>query len=508
MATLYRVYRPQNFAQVKGQAAIIQTLKNAVRTGSLAHAYVFTGSRGVGKTSVARLLAKAANCLQPAEGEACLTCAHCTAVATGNFIDLQEIDAASHTGVDNIREIIDHIGFAPVQGKYKVLIIDEVHMLSKPAFNALLKTLEEPPAHALFVLATTDIHKVPATIISRTQRFDFKKISAEDIVEQLAIVLDKEGRSLPDGSLPLIAAKAEGGLRDALSLLGQVLSMGENIKLEDVRAMLGVTDIALHMELLDAIVLQDTQGICAFVDRLIFNGVDIGQFVKDFLEYLRNILIVHMGATVLLPEVLAQSKKINASDVLLCIRLFLKAYKDLGFSPDPSIPLLVASFEAAFKGKVPGAGASAQPLPPPQVVAGQMPKNVPPVVAPVISADSSVQELKKNTDESLSKEEVVAIWDSAIAAIRDVNGPLATLLKNSPLLTVQSGVVTVAVRYLFHKENLESTKNYGLITQTLSSLCGKQLRFEARVVKEEVVVASQGDALASALQVFGGELVN
>ncbi len=507
MATLYRTHRPQSFGQVKGQTAIIKTLQNAVSSGQVAHAYLFTGSRGVGKTSVARLLAKAVNCLNSQNGEACLECEHCQGVLNGNFVDLIEIDAASHTGVDNIREIIDHIKFAPVQGKYKVLIIDEVHMLSKPAFNALLKTLEEPPSHAIFILATTDIQKVPATIISRTQRFDFKKITPSEVITQLEEVLKKENRKLSHDALQLIAERSEGSLRDALSLLGQILSLETDASSEAINNLLGVSTRLLQINLLESILGKDTTRICEIVDQIASQSIDTNGFVKDILEVLRQLLVAHMTKQAPQNEQLSNIySSTTVGDVVLFIRLFLKAFKDIDISPDTSIPLLVASLECVYKGKLPAQNVESV-VRPTAVIPNNVAK-VEPMPTPV-KAPIKIEEPKPAdiiVDTSITTSDIEAIWPEVINTVRDINSPLATLLKNSPLIEVDRGVVTVAVKYLFHKENLESSKNLNLITNQLQKLTGKSVRFTSRVVKEEVVEAA-GDTLSSALQVFGGELV-
>src|SRR6185503_13162787 len=241
MAVFYRIYRPKKFSEVIGQDAVVRTIQNAAKDGSFAHAYLFSGSRGVGKTTMARLLAKAANCQNLKDGEVCLACASCLAIAAGNFMDLVEIDAASNTGVDNIRELIEQVRFQPSSGRRKIYIIDEVHMLSRGAFNALLKTLEEPPEHVIFVLATTEIHKVPGTIISRTQRFTFGRVSAEHTMAALADIAKQEKLKVSDDALQIIARHAEGSLRDGLSLLGKVATLGSSISAEDVALLLGLS---------------------------------------------------------------------------------------------------------------------------------------------------------------------------------------------------------------------------------------------------------------------------
>ena len=226
---LYRKYRPQTFSDVVGQEHITETLKNELSAGKVTHAYLFTGTRGTGKTSTAKILAKAVNCLNPKNGDPCLECESCLSVANGENTDIVEIDAASNNSVDSIRELRDQVNFAPASSKYRVYIIDEVHMLTISAFNALLKTLEEPPEHVIFILATTEVHKLPATILSRCQRFDFRRIDPERICERIQYIAGKEGLTVTDGAASLIAAAADGGMRDALSILDLCASGSKNI---------------------------------------------------------------------------------------------------------------------------------------------------------------------------------------------------------------------------------------------------------------------------------------
>lgn len=288
---LYRQYRPQTFSEVVNQEVIKTTLKNSVNAGALAHAYLFTGPRGVGKTSIARILAKAVNCLRLSEGEPCGKCSNCAQIRDGNFMDLVEIDAASHTGVDNIREIIEHVKFSPSAGKYKVIVIDEVHMLSKGAFNALLKTLEEPPAHAIFILATTEINKVPVTIISRTQRFDFRQLSQADILTQLKLVIRENKFKIPEEALKLLARAAGGSMRDALSLLDQVLSFGsEKISLEEAEEILGLAPFSLNQDFFELLLDKKPAPAVRFVKELAMKGRDLNMFLNGFLEYIEMVL--------------------------------------------------------------------------------------------------------------------------------------------------------------------------------------------------------------------------
>ena len=291
---LYRKYRPDTFSEVKGQDAIVTTLKNQVRSGRTAHAYLFCGTRGTGKTSVAKILAKAVNCLDPREGEPCGECASCKAIASGHAMNVIEIDAASNNGVDNIRQIREEVAYSPTEGKYKVYIIDEVHMLSAGAFNALLKTLEEPPAYVVFILATTEAHKVPVTIISRCQKYDFRRISQEEIVRRLKDLFERENLKAEEKALKAIARKADGGMRDALSLADQCISfyLGQELTYEKVLNVLGSVETEENSALLREIADGNVKAVFARLDDMIFRGRDLQQLIADFTWYLRNVMVL------------------------------------------------------------------------------------------------------------------------------------------------------------------------------------------------------------------------
>ena len=294
-----RKWRPQAFEEVVGQEHITRTLQNAIRAGRIGHAFLFVGSRGIGKTTTARILAKALNCLS-VDGPTttpCGTCDNCTSIADGNNMDVIEIDGASNNTVADVREIREHVRLMPSRSRYKVYIIDEVHQLSLPAFNALLKTLEEPPAHAVFILATTEAHKVPATIISRCQRFDFRRVSVDHICELLRRILDKEALRCSDEALQAIARAAEGGVRDAESILDQLVSYCvEEITFQDVFDVLGLVDWRVMHELCDAIVDCDVARLLRIVEDVAAAGKDLAQFVQDILQYFRNLLVCKTGA--------------------------------------------------------------------------------------------------------------------------------------------------------------------------------------------------------------------
>jgi len=289
--SLYQKYRPQTFEQVVGQEFITTSLKNALTKNKVTHAYLFHGPRGTGKTSIARIFAKALNCLDLSpEGNPCGKCAHCLAFDDATFFDVVELDAASHTGVDNIRELIEQMRFPPSLGQFKIYIIDEVHMLSAGAFNALLKTLEEPPVHGKFILATTEIHKVPETIISRTLRYDFRRISDQDIITRLQLIAQEEGFEADEKSLALIARFAKGGLRDAIGLLEQYASSGD-LTLESVSVHLGMIDEDFLVEFLHHIAKNDESAVASDLRFLYERNVDMRYLIEQLLFALRNLIV-------------------------------------------------------------------------------------------------------------------------------------------------------------------------------------------------------------------------
>ena len=291
---LYRKFRPDEFEDVKGQDAIVRTLKNQINADRIGHAYLFCGTRGTGKTTVAKIFAKAVNCEHPVDGSPCGECAMCKSIAAGTSMNVIEIDAASNNGVDNIREIREEVTYRPTEGKYKVYIIDEVHMLSIGAFNALLKTLEEPPEYVIFILATTEAHKIPITILSRCQRYDFKRISIETIAARLRELIDKEGRDVEDKAVRYIAKMADGSMRDSLSLLDQCAAfyMNETLTYDHVLEVLGAVDTEVFSRLLRQLLAMDVHQVIETVDELVMQGRELSQLAADFTWYLRNLLLV------------------------------------------------------------------------------------------------------------------------------------------------------------------------------------------------------------------------
>lgn len=291
---LYRKFRPDTFADVKGQDHIVTTLKNQIKANRIGHAYLFTGTRGTGKTTVAKILAKTVNCENPTEDGPCGGCRICKAIAAGASMNVIEIDAASNNGVDNIREIVEEVSYSPAEGKYKVYIIDEVHMLSIGAFNALLKTLEEPPSYVIFILATTEVHKLPITILSRCQRYDFKRISIDTITARMKTLIDAENVEVEDKALRYIAKLADGSMRDALSLLDQCIAfhLGKELTYDKVLDVLGAVDTGVFSSLLRQVLERNVLGCIELLEEIVMQGRELTQFVTDFTWYLRNLLLV------------------------------------------------------------------------------------------------------------------------------------------------------------------------------------------------------------------------
>lgn len=291
---LYRKFRPNTFDEVKGQDHIVTTLKNQIINERIGHAYLFCGTRGTGKTSVAKILAKAVNCESPIDGSPCNKCTTCEAIGNGGAINIVEMDAASNNGVDDVRQIIEEIQYSPSVGRYTVYIIDEVHMLSSAAFNALLKTLEEPPAYVIFILATTEPHKIPITILSRCQRYDFKRISIDTITDRLKELIGKENIMVEEKALKYIAKVADGSMRDALSLLDQCIAfyMDKEITYENVLEVLGAVDQEVFSRLTRCVIKGDVPGSIKILDEIVMQGRELGQFTNDFIWYLRNLMLI------------------------------------------------------------------------------------------------------------------------------------------------------------------------------------------------------------------------
>ena len=350
---LYRKFRPNEFEDVKGQDAIVRTLKNQIEADRIGHAYLFCGTRGTGKTTVAKIFAKAVNCEHPVDGSPCGECPVCKAIAAGNSMNVIEIDAASNNGVDNIREIREEVAYRPTQGRYKVYIIDEVHMLSIGAFNALLKTLEEPPEYVIFILATTEALKIPVTILSRCQRYDFKRISIETISARLQELIDKEGWDVEEKAIRYIARMGDGSMRDALSLLDQCAAfyIGQTLTYDHVLEVLGAVDTEVFSRLLRKLLERDVHSVIEIVDELVMQGRELSQLSADFTWYLRNLLLVRSSddmedvldvSTENLARLKEEAQLIEDDMLIRYIRVFSELTNQLKYSTQKRVMLEVA----------------------------------------------------------------------------------------------------------------------------------------------------------------------
>ena len=350
---LYRKFRPGGFEDVKGQDHIVQTLKNQIKAERIGHAYLFCGTRGTGKTSVAKIFAKAVNCEHPVDGSPCGQCAMCQKIAEGTSMNVIEIDAASNNGVDNIREIREEVAYRPTEGKYKVYIIDEVHMLSIGAFNALLKTLEEPPEYVIFILATTEVHKIPITILSRCQRYDFKRITIDTIAARMSQLMETEHVEVEEKAIRYIAKAADGSMRDALSLLDQCIAfyLGQKLKYDDVLEVLGAVDTDIFSRMLRQVMARDVAGVLQTVEELVMQGRELSQLSADFTWYLRNLLLVRSSddmedvldvSSENLARLKEEAQMIEDDALIRYIRVFSDLTSQLKYSTQKRVMLEVA----------------------------------------------------------------------------------------------------------------------------------------------------------------------
>ena len=359
----YRKYRPQTFAEIIGQEHVIQTLTNAISSKSISHAYLFSGPRGSGKTSIARLFAKAVNCEDQSHFEPCNKCSSCLEIAGSRAIDLIEIDAASHTGVDDIRELIDGIKFSPVKSKYKVFIIDECHQLSKSAANALLKTLEEPPSHAIFLLATTESHKMIPTIVSRCQRFDFRKLQIPEIIKKLEFISGKENIKFEKSALSLIALNSRGSFRDAETLLDECMNFSGKtnlIKTEDIKQLLGVVEVGQISKFVDFLLAKNSKDAILYLNSTADSGVDLQEFAKTLVFYLRQSLLLKINPEFLtfqnsglseeeLLKIKMQTAGLQEREIQKMLELFIDAENKMKYSSIPQLPLELAIVDIIHK---------------------------------------------------------------------------------------------------------------------------------------------------------------
>lgn len=539
MLALYRTYRPSVFSDVTGQTHVTQTIQNQIVSGSVSHAYVFTGPRGIGKTTVARLLAKVVNCDSRNGAEPCNACDACVSITSGKAMDVFEIDAASNTDVDNVREnIIRNVRFAPSVLKKKVYIIDEVHMLSTSAFNALLKTLEEPPAHALFILATTEIHKVPATILSRCQRFDFKKISKEAMVARLSSILKQENRSVDQDVLAGIAKHSGGSERDAESMLGQILSLDEgDIRMDVASLVLPMTTDVIVNEFIDALSNRDVASAIRQLNAHIEQGVDLMHFLDDVISAMRDQLLV---------AVTDRDASDRMSFLNRAIDLFLTARRHMRTDEIPQLPAELAIVELCLGGRAEGAekaeGAernfkqpgvdsvssstssrqqegsvselaiiaekpvieephvTLEPITETETTVPVMEMVDQFVLEPITIAPLTTSEQVFDSVPVISVDEVRRKWPEVFAQVQECNASLPLFLQACEVNSVGGDMVELAFEYDLYVQTVNKEKNRKLVESILERVLGKAVRIHAVLGKAK----EKDEVVASLMDAFGG----
>lgn len=564
--TLYRKYRPKNFAEVIGQTHIVRTLSNSVKNGRIGQAYLFTGPRGTGKTSIARILAKTVNCEKLKDGIPCEKCAACQNINSKKSLDIIEIDAASNTGVDNIRDLRDTVAIANASLRYKVYIIDEVHMLSTGAFNALLKTLEEPPAHVIFILATTEIHKVPETILSRCQRFDFERLPIGNIIEKLELIAKSEKVKIEKEALEMIAISAEGGMRDAESLLGQVISLEDkNITAKVVQEILGTADRQAIAQIVKNVLEKDPTAAIAGINKLLEDGYDLAVFNKSFVNFLRQIMLIKIDSSLQKHfsfEVPAEQMEKMAEtaaaaelpEILNTLNLFLEAQGKIAASVLPQLPLEIAIIKATHKLPTaekpltedqPKKNNSASKIGTPIEAPTEAPKDTRSEIPARRLATArqerqetnNIQNSNVNNDSSVSesRDELQAVptpsatsidmsdvrtnWKKLLIDIRPYNHSLSVLLSNCQPMDISGNSLTLATPYDFYRERLDEHDNKLTVEKVFSKILGSPISLSVTldksitVKKEETPSpaqekpAEQDSLLDSALEIMGGKVV-
>ena len=542
MPAFYRTYRPSSFSEMVGQEHIVRTLENSIKAGKISHAYLFTGPRGTGKTTLARLLAKAANCTDRTGAEPCGKCVNCLLMAEGRSLDLIEFDAATHTQVDKMREILEGVPTPPASGRYKIYIIDEAHMLTTGAWNAFLKTLEEPPAHAVFILATTALHKVPETIVSRCQRFDLARFPVQDIVKKLSRIAKTEKLKIDEDALCLIALAAEGGMRDAESLLSQVATLQESpITEEDAALILGMTSQAKLAGLARFLAEHDLEGSLAYVRELSEKGENLSSFIPSFLRYLRILLLASIGPkaaeTDLEPltkerrtELLSIASSFTTAKLVEIIGYFRAAELDMRNSSIPELPIEIAI--AKSLSDTIGTGTSVRELRHEEEeeeeeiivapVATETKKSIeePPAPLPAPKGalregnspalrDRGLETEKKSADtpepSTFSLIDVQDRWRDILREATRVNASLTLALSNARPKEVVGNKITIAVRFPFHKDRLADHANALTLTQAFDTIFKTKVKIA--VVVEEKEAPSGNPLIAQALSMMGGEVV-
>jgi DNA polymerase III subunit gamma/tau len=547
-----RKYRPGTFDDVIGQPHVVQTLVNSITTKRIAQAYVFSGTRGVGKTTVARILAKALNCEQGPTGAPCATCVNCQEIAQGTSVDVIEIDGASNTSVDDVREIRENVKFTPFKGTYRVYIIDEVHMLSNSAFNALLKTLEEPPPHVVFIFATTEIHKIPATILSRCQHYNFRRIAKAEIIERLRHVANQDGITIEDRSLTALARASEGSMRDALSLLDQAVAFGgKSIVHTDLEALLGAVPQELLRAMIRAITAQDSAAALQVLARLLDQGHDLRAYCADVVEYLRNLLVVSVTSPQEWPGLIEASSddlsqlvtdkgSLTPEQIQEIFVLFTQAEDALRFSAHPRFVLETAAVKATRllrqqpgRADQPARVASSERPPQPTAARTDKASSSERIAAPAPSASSPpAKGQNQSSTAAPAVQPVVLNWEQFQEEVGHAFPNIAPFLEMGRLVAIVGNIVTIgfAKQATVARGMLEKADNIHAVASLCERLSGQPIRLrivelteadppgptmaQMRAAKEQekkLVLLERAKAhpvVKQALEIFGVELAD
>lgn len=535
MATLYRKYRPQSFKELVGQNHIRITLEHEIESDRIAHAYLFCGPRAVGKTTIARLMSKAVNCTEGEKSKdkqvPCNQCQTCEEITSGRSLDIIEIDAASHTGVDNVRDnIIANARIAPAKNKYKVFIIDEVHMLSTSAFNALLKILEEPPEFVIFILCTTEVHKVPATIISRCQRFDFKRISIVDITKKLEYITTKEGIKVDKSILEAIARQSGGHMRDAESLLGQVVSIGgKEITPEEADLVIPRSDFGEAIKLIGFLKTKDAVSAITLINRLIDEGINLKLFLSDTVELMRKLMLAKINPVLseklglvlsesLESQITKASDGIEVEQLLNYIDKFILAINEMKTSFITQLPIEIAITEICVaKGvQVPSVVARTVPTPAPIPAPVSTPVQTPaPISAPAKpqsniatskpapappSPTETVSSNNVTQNAVIKKEDIISRWNEVLAKVKKHNHSLSFILRVCEPRDMNGNQLCLAFKYKFHKDRISEAEIKSIVEKVLHEVYGTQILIEA-VIDESLDVSAGTKEKSAPLQI-------
>lgn len=533
---LYREWRPRSFDDVVGQNHITVTLKNQIKNGRIAHAYLLCGTRGTGKTSTAKILAKAVNCLNLQDGEPCNECDMCKKINAGILIDVNELDAASNNGVDNIRNIIDDVQYPPREAKYKVYIMDEVHMLSAGAVNAFLKTLEEPPSNVIFILATTDPQKLPVTILSRCQRYDFRRIKSTDIFERLRKIVKDQGVFADDRSLNLIARMSDGAMRDALSVLDQAISMGSGrVEYDGLVGMLGLVTNENLLRLSDAVINKNVEDAMKIIDDIVMSGKDIYNFIREMTGHLRNLMMVKVSTN---PDdmldmseeninlIKEQAKRIRIEEIMRDIRILQEAEEESKWTKQSRIYLELAAIkmckieydtsmeivlsrlnrleESVKNGEM---RISPEAL---SAVSKRVQSEKPEAGKQSINKAGISQEvnlLEGNSSSTLTLDVVKKRWKDILEAFKAKRMMvLFTTLTTGELEECSNGIITIKYNeeYKFNKQRLDKDENKKIVESVISEVLKEKIRIKCTTEQKEIIVRSPEERLKEA---FGEDIV-